>query len=893
MKITTKRQIILMYSILFFVFCMITFYPFYKNGISLVWGQYAKDGLVQHFNAVAYWGEYLRECLVNFLHGKFSLPMWDMSIGYGGDILTTLNYYAIGDPLNLIYIFSNKHTAEYFYDFAVILRMYLIGISFICYGWYMKKESHGILFGSFVYLFSGFVFKSALRHPFFLNPMIYLPLLFLGVEKIYRKERPYLFMGTVTVAAMSNFYFFYMLTAVTVIYALIRFPSYKEHGFFKTLGRFFGWYMLGIGLSAVILCPVILGFMGNARNASAVNYFTTLFYPKAYYMRIFIHSIGYENVVRGTSLNYAALTYFAVIVLFLQNKKEKRGYQVAALTAGACLICPVFSYILHGFSYPMNRWVFAVALLAGIIVMEMYPDLLSLNRIQKIGILAGAILYVLASGCSVAGETRGVRLAVVMMAVTVMVLFAVNDMAVLSEGNRKHFVMLGLLTLSVSAAAYVNLSQSMSKVINEYLPSGMAYEMLCGNKMKLLTAENKKTENLYRTDTINATANNWGLIDHVPGTSNYWSITDGNVSETLHQFGLLGYQYKFKFQRLDQRQGLLNLFGVKYVIGNPNVNNQIPEGFQQIKKTGGISLYENQKVLPFGYTYDRSITKKEYAKLNALEKEQAMLRYAVMEDEQTDNSERISNETYTKVIDVGGNYTFQRRKRSQRPLEVKIPQKYLKKNSYLYLQGIQGFGVRNKSRKHMIDLGKNYNGIHMEFQGKKFVGVMQQRYSTYDTGSRDYVLKIQDGKISQKGNETLIVKFMTRGDYRIDKISVVQVDGKAENQAIEKLRKNEHLTNIEYDGGNHFSGNIKVKDSKILCIPIPYSKGWSATDNGEKVELEKVNGMFLGLKLSKGSHHLQLDYVTPGIKAGAILTIVSVLILGGIWVYRRQNSRFI
>ena len=193
----------------------------------------------------------------------------------------------------------------------------------------------------------------------------------------------------------------------------------------------------------------------------------------------------------------------------------------------------------------------------------------------------------------------------------------------------------------------------------------------------------------------------------------------------------------------------------------------------------------------------------------------------------------------------------------------------------------------------MIDLGKNYNGIHMEFQGKKFVGVMQQKYSTYDTGSRDYVLKIEDGKISQKGDETLTVKFITRGDYRIDKISVVQVDGKAENQAIEKLRKNEHLTNIEYDGGNHFSGNIKVKDSKILCIPIPYSKGWSATDNGEKVELEKVNGMFLGLKLSKGSHHLQLDYVTPGIKAGAILTIVSVLILGGTLVYRRQNSRFI
>ena len=30
-----------------------------------------------------------------------SLPMWDLHIGYGSDILTTLHYYVIGDPLTL------------------------------------------------------------------------------------------------------------------------------------------------------------------------------------------------------------------------------------------------------------------------------------------------------------------------------------------------------------------------------------------------------------------------------------------------------------------------------------------------------------------------------------------------------------------------------------------------------------------------------------------------------------------------------------------------------------------------------------------------------------------------------------------------------------------------
>lgn len=889
MRNMTKRQIITVYTILFFVFCMIVLYPFYKNGISLVWGQNGKDGLVQHFNAVAYWGEYLREFVKNLIHGKFRLPMWDMSIGYGGDILTTLNYYAVGDPLNLIYVFSNRHTAEYFYDFAVILRMYLIGLSFICYGCYMKKDSHGILFGSFVYLFSGFMFKSALRHPFFLNPMIYLPLLFLGTEKIYRKEKPYLFTGIVMVAAMSNFYFFYMLTAVTVIYALIRFPSYKEHGFFKTLGRFSGWYLLGVGLSAVILCPVILGFMGNARNVSAMNYFSVLFYPKAYYIRTFLHSIGYENVVRGTSLNYAAVTYFAVIALIFQRQKKRRAYQAAALTAAACLACPALAYVLHGFSYPMNRWVFAVALLAGMVVMEMYPDLLSMNKVQKIGSLLGVILYILASRAAVAGEERGIKLAVMMLLVTAAAIFAVNYIPILSAGNRKSLIMLGVLVLSVASAGYVNLSGSMSRVIEEYLPSGTAYRELCESKTKLLTAGNQKTESLYRTDVLYGAANNWGLIDHIPGTTNYWSITDGNVSGTLHQFGLLGYQYKFKFQRLDQRQGLSDLFGVKYIIGPSDSYSQLPEGFHRVKKGKDMDLYENSKVLPFGYTYDQTITEKEYEKLNALEKEQAMLRYAVVENRQSDHVQRLSNEVYTEVRDVGDNYKFRRRRRSQRPLEVKIPKKCLKKNSYLYLQGIRGFGVRNERRAHMLDMGKNFNGIQMEFQGKNYFGVMQQKYSTYDTGSRDYVLKIREGQ-SKKDAETLVIKFITRGDYEIDRISVVSVDQKAENKAIEKLRGSEHLTNIRYDRGNHFSGDIKVRNSKMLCIPIPYSKGWSATDNGKKVAMEKVNGMFLGVKLSGGNHRLKLDYATPGLKAGAILTIISILILGGTVIYRRKKG---
>jgi uncharacterized membrane protein YfhO len=110
----------------------------------------------------------------------------------------------------------------------ILLRMYLAGAAFLVYARKMKKRDFGSILGALVYVFCGFVFRLGLRHPFFINPMIYLPLLFLGIEKIYKKERPYVFILTVCAAAMSNYYFLYMLTIFSVIYAWIRFYDYVK-----------------------------------------------------------------------------------------------------------------------------------------------------------------------------------------------------------------------------------------------------------------------------------------------------------------------------------------------------------------------------------------------------------------------------------------------------------------------------------------------------------------------------------------------------------------------------------------------------------------------------------------------------------------------------------------
>ena len=61
------------------------------------------------------------------------------------------------------------------------------------------------LIGSLVYTFSGFVILSAVRHPFFINPMIQLPLLLIGIDCVIKKRQSKIFAFAVFYSALCGF----------------------------------------------------------------------------------------------------------------------------------------------------------------------------------------------------------------------------------------------------------------------------------------------------------------------------------------------------------------------------------------------------------------------------------------------------------------------------------------------------------------------------------------------------------------------------------------------------------------------------------------------------------------------------------------------------------------
>ena len=202
-------QLMFLYTILFIGMSLLVFSWYFFAKRTFIW---QSDGWTQHYKALFYYARYLRSVIKTLLaEHRFSVPSWDFSLGEGNDILQTLHYYVIGDPFTVMSVLVPVRFMYLYYNMIVLLRLYLSGIIFICLCLQTGKNGrYAVLAGSMTYVFCYWAVYTSARHPYFVNPMIYFPLMIIGIEKILRKERPYLFIITLFLSAVSNFYFFYI-----------------------------------------------------------------------------------------------------------------------------------------------------------------------------------------------------------------------------------------------------------------------------------------------------------------------------------------------------------------------------------------------------------------------------------------------------------------------------------------------------------------------------------------------------------------------------------------------------------------------------------------------------------------------------------------------------------
>lgn len=88
---------------------------------------------------------------------------------------------------------------------------------------------------------------------------------------------------------------------------------------------------------------------------------------------------------------------------------------------------------------------------------------------------------------------------------------------------------------------------------------------------------------------------------------------------------------------------------------------------------------------------------------------------------------------------------------------------------------------------------------------------------------------------------------------------------------------------------DYIEGTLSSDRDGIFFTSIPYDEGWEIFIDGEKKETKKAAGYFLSCTIEKGEHKITLKYTVPGIKIGAVISLLSLLTVIGWMALIRKN----
>lgn len=810
------------------------------------------DGVAQHY-AVLMW---IRNTLRQFLHGNFALPMVDFSVGQGFDVIGTLNYYGVGDPVNLLTVFFADNHLDQMYMFLILFRMYLSGLAFSYYcstAGIQRKAS--VLCGSWLYVFCSFALMGGMKHPLFLNGMLYLPLLLSGTEKVLQKKSIRFLSVSVALAFMSNYYFMYMNTILCGIYLCVRlFGHYREYGIRKILLlilKMAAAWIWGICLGAVIILPSVYAFLHNARVDTAVEEAQN-FYSIAHYRKMILGFFQTLPMTNGWTVHGTAIGGLAgVLMLFTSKKRSRENCQLKiGFVVLLVLLCiPFGGKMMNGFAYVTNRWSYGMAFLCALMAAQAVADLKEQNT--KIFLILGVAAGILAAALS-ASNGKAMRYAIAALAVTVLT-FALG--AILERKQRKRLAGC-LVSFVVFAGVCCNLITFFTPVGYSYAARftkrGVSESVLLNRAVKNVQNAKLAEEGFYRVE-LPSSLFNRSLASSLNTTEFYYSVIPKSMKDLYVSLGMAEYERPNVFHGLENRQILKNMLCVRY---------------QSDKK----KVTCNEDALPVGYTYDKIMSKENYDRLTPLECQAALLEYAVLDDDaekilekQGKTFERGKRPSDGAVI--GGNLkitgadraswkdgTLKGKKQGRMKLKFQTEEK---SETYLVLKGLSS---RSKVRKKQI--------LSVKSKKARFE-IPMCAVSNEKEMNRDFIA-VNLG-VAQMGTCSLC--FHKSHTY---KLNDMEIRGISESFIKEqtKERREESMTEVK-QSTNRISGKISVSEDKILHLAVPYSEGWHIYIDGKEAKTFTSSVAYTGIFLEKGEHTVEMHYISPWIIPGTVLSVAA------------------
>ena len=701
--------------------------------------------------------------------------------------------------------------------------------------------------GAAFYGLSVMYFRHTVYWEFFADAYLWLPLLILGVEKVFREHKPGWFLLAVSISLIDNFYFAYINFLLAAIYILARLflpLAAQEISKWRAIGTFLSYGILGFGISAISFVPAVYAYLNNHRPA-------------------FQEEIEWVDLTDNVLFTSRYIVFPAIFLLLLAiptfyRNRLFRLFAALALVGAALHFSPLAASLFNGFSAPQYRWEYFIALMIG---GAAAAGLERLGQITLRQLAAASVFALLAYAAAIwiddsfEMDSWQTFFAAVSLPATIGLLAAI----IRWPRPILHYTLAAYLV--ASAALFANLYQADTilekgriKNVNLELLTSDGYDSpeIRGLLDKIHAQE---TDPMYRIDWMEDVRNNTPIVQDFRGLSAYSSILNKNLLYFyLYDLEIdMGRESVSRYASLGNRANLHSMLQGKYTIlekGDPNV----PYGFEELAASANYIVYKNTNGLPFARSASEVYSEKALARSHPLVREHAMLSGIVLDGEDT-VPPPVSAENQLK------HYQIQE-------------QAAVYSNGMLEIKGENG-GIDLTRENGTLSSGDIYVSFHLENLSPSdgfFLSV-----NGYDTSRKAndsiYRTYVDDLTIRVPADDKVQIR-LPKGEYRM---TALQVFEESYEMLEAQAQKPSNSSNIEIDGSKVLLDYDNNEEDAYLLLSIPYERGWSATVNGEKAQVLKANYAFSAVPLEIGVNKVEFTYRPPFFTLVSVITLVSML----------------
>lgn len=792
--------------------------------------------------------------LRNILHGNSSL-FYTFTSGLGLNFYALSSYY-LGSFLSpLVYFFDLTNMPDAVY-LTTLLKFGLIGLSTF---FSLNKLFQSIpqtlkLALSTSYTLMSFT-VSQLEIKTWLDVFILIPLIITGLHLLITEKKLLLYFTSLSILFIQNYYFGYMTVLFLIFWYLCQISWDFKTRKSSVLDFIVISFLAGMA-SLIMTLPTLFDLQTHGEKLTEVTKFQT---ESSWYLDLFAKQFigSFDTTKYGAiPMIFVGLLPFILTILFFTLKSIKFHVKLIYVIFFAFLIASFYIEALDLFWQGMHTpnmflhrysWIFSTLLI--------YTAAEVLNRLKEIKIwnfLVSLFLIVTGFLATIYLKSHYSFLTDLNILLTLefLVVYSLLLLAVI-----KKFISVNLFAILISLFIMVEISLNASSQIDGIAKEwGFASRSAYNRDIPAMKSFSTYIGNQFtRTEKLETQTGNDSMKFNYNGISQFSSVRNRSASSTLDKLGFKSSGTNLNLRYANNSILADSLFGIQYNISDSPSDKY---GFKDIYQKDNLTLYENQYSLPIAFASQSVYNDVNFTE-HTLDNQASFLNqlanvnfdyFSPIPYEKTENTDDLISVTSSSNEDATIQY------------QIEVPE-----NSQVYLSFTNLHFSNDKQKK--VDILVN---------GEKKTFTTDNAFSFFNLGYT-----------KEKKTFNIHVSFPGNSQVSFESPTFYRLDTQTLTEAIQKIKEQPVTVSTSK---NKVFATYDVQQDTSIFFTIPYDKGWSAYQDGKKIEIKQAQTGFMKVDVPKGKGTITLSFIPNGFIIGAICSFTSLLLFG-IYNHKRKSSK--